>query len=263
LWFGTPGKPSWGRNNGWVLDVAVDPGDSNVVYAAAAGGGVRKSTDRGRTWKTVFTGWRHGSRAMVSRVAIAPTRPESTYAIVHSSASGATTIYKSTDAGRTWDATGDSSSSLPPSCCGDSEDALAVDPKNPQTVYATVGNTVFATTDSGANWQPMASGLPADDVTSLTFNPLSGTVYASATVNLNHVDSNAVYQPAGAIYETTDGARDWTQVFSSIGVGPIAVDPVRPSTIYASGWAPSDRTHDHKVRLLRSLDGGRTWAISR
>lgn len=261
LWVGTPGKPSWNRNNGWVLDVAVDPSDSNAVYAAASGGGVRKSTDGGHTWKTVFTGWRQGKRAMVSRLAITPTRPQSVYAITHGSG-GATAIYKSTDAGRTWQLTG-GSSSLPPSCCGDSEDALAVDMADPQTLYAAVGNTVFATSDGGASWQPTADGLPASDITSLAVDPRSGAVYASAMVDLNRVKRNAVYTPAGAIYKTTDRGRTWSEIFSSIGVAKVAIDPARPSTIYAAGWAPQDKTHDATMRLLRSTDGGRTWAISR
>jgi photosystem II stability/assembly factor-like uncharacterized protein len=255
-YYGTPGKTDWNRNNGWVLAVAVDPSDRSVVYAAA--GGIRKSKDDGHTWERVFKPKRWG---MVSRIAIAPTRPEAIYAIAHD-ATGATAIYKSTDAGRTWQITG-SGSSLPSSCCGDNEDALAVDPRNPQTLYADVGNTVFATTDGGASWQHMANGLPAHDVWSLTVNPSSGTVYASATVGLNHVGQNRVLQPAGAIYETTDGGRTWNEIFTSIGVGPIAVDPARPSTIYASGWGPQPQTHNNKMRLLRSTNGGRTWAISR
>lgn len=254
--YGTPGKTDWNRNNGWVLDVAVDPIHSRVVYSAA--GGVRKSTDGGRTWKTVLQPtW----RTVVTRVAIAPTRPESIYAIAHGP-TGATAIYKSTNAGRTWQVMG--ASSLPPSCCGDSEDSLAADPGNPQTLYGAIGDTVFATTDGGASWQPMANGLPAHDVTSLSVDPRqSGTAYASAMVNLNRVKTNAIYQPAGAIYKTTDGGRTWSQVFSSIGVGKVAVDPARPSTIYATGWAPEDRTHNRNMRLLRSTDGGHTWAISR
>jgi photosystem II stability/assembly factor-like uncharacterized protein len=141
---------------------------------------------------------------------------------------------------------------------------LAADPGNPQTLYGAIGDTVFATTNGGASWQPMANGLPAHDVTSLSVDPRqSGTAYASAMVNLNRVKTNAIYQPAGAIYKTTDGGRTWSQVFSSIGVGKVAVDPARPSTIYATGWAPEDRTHNRNMRLLRSTDGGHTWAISR
>jgi photosystem II stability/assembly factor-like uncharacterized protein len=267
-YYGTPGKTTWNRNNGWVLDVQVDPLHSNVVYSAA--GAVRKSTDGGHTWKTVFTPRRGKWRGMVTRIAIAPTHPESVYAITHLYAvahdiqPGETAIYRSTDGGRTWQMTGGSPSNLPPSCCGDSEDALAVDPGNPQTLYADVGNTIFATTDAGASWRPMANGLPANDVTSLAAVPgQAGSVYASTMVNLNRVNPNAVYQPAGAIYRTTDGGRTWSQIFTSIGVGKVAVDPARPTTIYAAGWAPQDKTHNDKMRLLRSTDGGRTWAISR
>ena len=50
--FGTPGTTSSNRLNGRVLDVAVDPVHTNVVYSASDR--VRKSTDGGRSWKTVF-----------------------------------------------------------------------------------------------------------------------------------------------------------------------------------------------------------------
>jgi photosystem II stability/assembly factor-like uncharacterized protein len=251
---GTPGTTTWNRGNGWVLDIAVDPSSSRNVYSASDA--VRKSTDGGRTWKTVLqppTPW-----SFVTRIAIARTRPESIYAIVHTYTNG-TAIYKSTDAGRTWQVTGGSAASLPPSYAGDSQDALAVDAGNPQTIYAAVGDTVLATTDGGANWQPMANGLPANDITSLAVDPQrSGTVYASVVINLNRVTSNAA---AGAIYKTTDGGQTWSEIFSGLGVEKVAVDPARPSTVYGEGWA--GRSHPNVFHLLRSTDGGRTWTSSR
>lgn len=249
-YYGSPGKTNWNRNNGWVLDVAVDPVHSNVVYAAA--GGIRKSADGGRTWKNVFKPKLYDG---VTRIAIASTQPESIYAIVHDRAAGTSVIYKSTDSGRTWQKTG---SSLPPSCCGDSQDALAVDPGNPRTVYADVGDTVFATTDGGMTWQPRASGLPVNSVTSLTIDPRqSGTVYASA-------DFSKGDKPTGGIYKTTDGGRSWTGVWSGFGVDKVALDRAHPSTIYAEGWAGRDpsQTHEIESRVLRSTDSGLTWAIA-
>lgn len=260
--FGTPGTTSWNRNNGWVLDVSVDPLDRNVVYSAA--GAVRKSNDGGHTWKSVFapTQWRNGG---VSRIAIAPTRPESIYAIAHDLGNGDTAIYKSTDAGGTWQATGGGASSLPPSCCWDSTDALAVDPQNPQTLYAAVGGTVLATTDGGATWQPTTNGLPANGVTSLAADPRrTGTVYASVEISHTYkTKAGYVEKSTGAIYKTTDGGHTWSDVFSGFGIEKVAVDPTRPSTVYAAGWAGRDPTHPNGFRLLRTTDGGRTWAIAR
>jgi photosystem II stability/assembly factor-like uncharacterized protein len=276
---GTPGTTDWNRNNGWVLDVAVDPIRSNVVYSAA--GAVRKSTDGGHTWKAVFVPRQLNThRAIpldftVTRIAIAATRPESIYAIAHYNPDGETAIYKSTNGGTTWQMTG-GSSRLPPSCCGDSQDALAVDPGNPQALYAAVGDTVFATTNGGASWQPAANGIPANDVTSLAVDPeRSGTVYATVEQNLNHAHpTNGVTKTTGAIYKTTDAGQTWTEVWSGSGVDKVAVDPKRPSTLYASGWV-GGRYRSHVSRcgthpacfwhyqLLRSLDGGHTWTIGR
>jgi photosystem II stability/assembly factor-like uncharacterized protein len=259
--FGAPGTTSWNRNNGWVLDVAVDPVHSNVVYSAA--GAVRKSNDGGHTWKTVFvpSQWRDGG---ISRIAIALTRPESLYAIAHDLPTGATAIYKSTDAGRTWQATGGPASSLPPSCCWDSMDALAVDSQNPQTLYAAVGGTVFVTTDGGATWQSMINGLPTNGVTSLAADPRrSGTVYASMEISHTYkTKAGDVEKPTGAIYKTTDGGQTWSEIFSGFGIERVAVDPARPSTLYAAGWAGRDPTHPNTFRLLRSTDGGRSWTVA-
>jgi photosystem II stability/assembly factor-like uncharacterized protein len=261
-WYGTPGTPHFNRGNGYVLDVAVDPIHSNVVYSAA--GAIRKSTDAGRTWHTVLLPALGRQFSFVTRIAIAPTRPESIYAIAYVQAvGGRTAIYKSTDAGTTWQATG-SGSSLPPSCCGDSMDALVVDPSNPQTLYAAVGQTVLATTDGGATWESVANGLPSNAVTSLAADPRRpGTLYASVDIfHAIKTKAGDVVKPTGGIYATTDGGQTWSEVFAGFGVDKVAVDPARPSTIYAAGWAGRDPTHANKFRLFRSTDGAHTWTIA-
>lgn len=277
--YGTPGSTNWNRNNGWVLDIAVDPIHSNILYSAA--GAIRKSTDGGQTWKTVFAPRQlktHRTIPLdfsVTRIAIAPTHPESIYAIAHYNPDGETAIYKSTNGGNTWQVTG-GGSNLPPSCCGDSQDALVVDPGNPQTLYAAVGDNVFATTDGGASWQPGANGLPANRVTSLAVDPKrSGTIYATVQLNLNQVHPlSGVVKTRGAIYKTSDGGQTWTEVWHGSGADKVAVDPKRPSTVYASGWV-GGRYQSHTSRcgthptcywhyqLLRSLNSGHTWTIAR
>jgi hypothetical protein len=90
------------RRNGWVLDIAVDPLDSSVVYSGADG--VRKSVDGGHTWKTVFLPYPTQNRGSVAvpEIAIAPGRPESIYALASQPPLSRTVLSKSTDAGGTW-----------------------------------------------------------------------------------------------------------------------------------------------------------------
>ena len=107
------GAPGWRHGEGWVSKLAVDPTDSKVVYAGT-GGGIKKSTDGGRSWKTVL--WR-GRFMGIWGLVIAPTQPQVVYAGVHINGPAKCGIgfgvrcreswllYKSADGGRTWGAT--------------------------------------------------------------------------------------------------------------------------------------------------------------
>ncbi len=239
--FGTPGTPSFNRGNGWVTAIAVDPASTNIVYSGADA--VRKSTDGGRRWKTVLKP--QYSWGAVSALAIAPTRPEAIYAIASNVHTADSSIYQSTDAGKTWHATGGPNSVFTnPDGWGD---ALAIDPQHPTTVYASIGRTLVRTTDAGASWQPITQGLPQQVVTALTVDPQrSGTVYAGLYPQPGSL---------GGIYKTTNGGDTWTPAFSGILAGALAVDPARPTTIYAA-------LQGRKARIARSTDGGHSWTIA-
>ena len=258
---GTPGTTSWNRDEGHVTDIAVDPANNNVVYAAADG--VRKSTDGGHTWKTVFQP-SPPHMVVLGRLVIAATRPETIYVIVNDGY-GSTSIYKSTDAGASWHATGGRGGVFPNRYGWPT--ALAVDSQEPTTVYAAIDHTVVKTTNAGASWQPILRSGPEHEIYALAVDPqLPGRVYAG-------VHSG---EGTGAIYETSDGGRTWRLAVSTVAIGAIAVNPSRPTTIYAAGWAGADTractfvtatsrtcTYESTFRLLRSTDRGRTWTIAR
>ncbi len=248
----TPPRPAYqfNRAKGWVLALAVDPADTDVVYAGSDR--VSKSTDGGHNWKTVFPP--HPTRyprENVSALAIAPTRPEAIYAITGefanpsaTPANGPFSIYKSTDAGTTWRATVAVRGSV-------TTTALAVDPRHPTTVYAAVGGNVLKSTNAGETWQSIAKGLPIADrgggVKALAVDPRrTGTVYAALS--------------QGGIYKTTNGGQSWTPAIDTplFFMYAVAVDPARPATIYAAG---ESETGDGP-RILRSTNGGRTWATA-
>ena len=147
--------------------VVIDPRDSKVVYVAAEGplwgpGGDRglyKSADGGKTWKAVLT---ISENTGVADVALDPSNPDIVYAAAYQRRRHVFTlidggpesaIYKSTDAGATWNKL---KSGLPSVDLG--RIGLAVSPADPNVVYATVEAAdgkggVFRSSDKGATWE--------------------------------------------------------------------------------------------------------------
>ena len=147
--------------------VVIDPRDSKVVYVAAEGplwgpGGDRglyKTTDGGKNWKAVLT---ISENTGVGDVAIDPSNPDIVYASAYQRRRHVFTlidggpesaIYKSTDAGATWNKV---SSGLPTVDLG--RIGLAVSPADPNVVYASVEAAdgkggIFRSSDKGATWE--------------------------------------------------------------------------------------------------------------
>src|SRR5579863_7109941 len=147
--------------------VVIDPRDSKVVYVAAEGPlwgpgadrGLYKSVDGGKTWKVVLT---ISENTGVADVAIDPSNPDIVYATAYQRRRHVWTlidggpesaIYKSTDAGATWNKL---KSGLPSVDMG--RIGLAVSPADPNVVYAAVEAAdgkggIFRSSDKGANWE--------------------------------------------------------------------------------------------------------------
>ena len=147
--------------------VVIDPRDSTVVYVAAGGplwgpGGDRglfKTTDGGKTWKAVLT---ITENTGVNDVVMDPSNPDVLYASAYQRRRHVFTlidggpesaIYKSIDAGETWNKV---TSGLPSVDMG--RIGLAISPADPNVVYAAVEAAdgkggIFRSTDKGANWE--------------------------------------------------------------------------------------------------------------
>jgi photosystem II stability/assembly factor-like uncharacterized protein len=147
--------------------VVIDPRDSKVVYVAAEGplwgpGGDRglyKSVDGGKNWKAVLT---ISENTGVVDVAVDPSNPDIVYAAAYQRRRHVFTlidggpesaIYKSTDAGATWNKL---KSGLPTVDMG--RIGLAVSPADSNLVYATVEAAdgkggIFRSNDKGATWE--------------------------------------------------------------------------------------------------------------
>jgi photosystem II stability/assembly factor-like uncharacterized protein len=149
-------------------------------------------------------------------------------------------LFLSGDGGASWTALNPG----PPCCIS----TLVIDPQTPSTIYGlSLDRQVLKSIDSGSNWTPVNSGLPAGarglyGITSLAIDPRNpATIYAG----------NAL--PGGGVFKTTDGGESWNVVNSGLPGGPVialAINPQNPGTIYASTGG-----------VFKSTDGGTSWIL--
>ena len=139
---------------GRTVDFARD--GSGALYAAASNGGVWKSADGGATWTSVADGL---PTQVVASVAWSPAAGGTLFVLTGDNAFGGDSraglgVYRSTDGGATWQ----HGSGVPDGVLGFK---LAVDPTDPNEVYAATGGGLFRSTNGGAAFENVA--LPVGD----------------------------------------------------------------------------------------------------
>lgn len=210
--------------------ILFDPKDSSHIYAGLDAGdtqdsGVFESKDGGETWKPLA-----GMRgARIESLAMSP---------AHSATLAAGTskgVFVSADAGVSWRRI---------SRIDDSEmqdiTALTFDPADTNVIYAGTPHLPWKTTDGGATWHSIATGLIDDsDIFSIRVDPKDPRlVFASA---------------CSGIYRSDSGGAAWIKIHGIPGTHRrthvIAEDPAHADTIYAGTT----------LGLFKSPDGGKTW----
>jgi len=217
-----------------VATVAVDPQNSDLVYASTGWmGSIARSADGGSSWSSLTTTLPNFYPFVL---AIDPLNPKTLYAGTNAGDFGpAGLIFKSVDRGVTW---GTAISGLPEVLW--SVNALAINPKNPNTILAGTDKGVFKSIDAGATWNESSIGLTGPYINALAIDPqTTTTVYALSSEG---------------VFKSLDGGTRWGALDLPIkaGAGVLAIDPKNPSTVYAG----SDK------RLFKSTDGGTSWTSS-
>jgi photosystem II stability/assembly factor-like uncharacterized protein len=227
---------SQGLANLYVQSMAIDPIHPEILYTGTYHSGVYKSIDAGASW--FYAGSGLNTDAIVYALAIDPTNPSTIYAGTRSPGSNPPWgggVYKSGDGGATWI---NHNWNL-------GEDwvyGLAVDPSNPQIVYAaTHSQGVWKSTNGAHGWTQMVNGFPDQSTRTIAIDPSNSQVLYAG-----------VWHTTG-VYKSTNAGQSWSVVsngLNSAKIISVIVDPVHPQTVYALSYLQG---------LYKTDNGGGSW----
>jgi photosystem II stability/assembly factor-like uncharacterized protein len=245
-----------------IGDIALEPGNPDVVWLGAGesavrnsvsfGDGVYKSTDGGRTWQHM--GLRETEH--VSKILINPRNTDVVYVGAQGHAFAPNEergVFMTTDGGRTWQKT----------LYIDAEHGVAdmdIDPSNPNIVYAvmwkfrrtpwthTSGDErggLFRSIDGGRTWKKLEGGLPK-------VVGRIGVAVAASSPNVVYAITEA---KEGTLWRSDDRGETWRNVSKQTNIVSrgfyythVRVDPMNENRVFAVAST-----------LFVSVDGGRNF----
>lgn len=248
--------------------IAVAESDPNVVYVGTgehavrgvmthSGDGVYKSTDAGKTWKSIgLEQTRH-----ISRIVVDPKNPNVLLVAAQGALYGENAergIFKSVDGGATWKKV-----LFVDNKTGASE--LSMDMTNPRILYAAMwehgrlpwkvisggpGSGLYKSVDQGETWEKLKEGLPEE------LGKMAISVCRSNPEKVYALIESDTSKEAGGLFVSTNGGKKWSKVSSDHRLVQRAwyyievfTDPKNEDTVYVMS-APA----------LRSTDGGKNWS---
>ena len=238
------GPNSWnsimGGDGGYV---AIDPDNTNNIYAEFQNLAIRKSTDGGFTFRDAVTGITNSNFLFIVPFAMDPSNARRLW-------TGSNVVWRTTDGASQWI---------------QASAALSLGNTSALAIFPSDGNRVIVGTTAGAIHHTV-SALSAD-ATTLWDGALPRIGFVS-WVAYDPIDPNIAYATYSSfnrigvptdrhIYKTTDGGTNWAPVdgdgatgIPDIPVHCIVIDPTNRSRLYVGT----------DLGVFVSTDGGGNWA---
>jgi photosystem II stability/assembly factor-like uncharacterized protein len=228
--------------SGRVVDIEPIPGRPYSFYVAYATGGLWKTENNGMRFESLFEG---ENSVAIGDIAVDPKDPnviwvgtgEANSARSHYSGTG---IYRTTDAGKSWQRMG----------LHDSHHIgrVLIDPQNSDVIFvAAMGHLysenkqrgVFRSADAGKSWEKILYVNKRTGAIDITFDPANRNIlYAAMWEKIRRTWNIDESGPASGIYKSTNGGDTWKRLDGFpqgkyIGRIGLAVAPGKPETVYA------------------------------
>ena len=237
-----------------------------TYYTGFTGGGVYKTTDRGKTWVNVSDGaFKTGS---VGALTVAPSDKNVIYAgmgetCIRGNMSAGDGIYRSVDGGDSWTHLG----------LGETHfvGEIAVHPEDEDIAWvAALGHAfgnegneergVFKTTDGGETWEKVLYHNEHTGAVDITVDPNNPRVlYASLWEAYRNPWKMSSGGEGSGLYKSTDGGETWTNISKRPGMPKglmgkigVTISPVNSDRVWAM-------IESNNGGVFRSDDGGKTW----
>ncbi|MGH8280112.1 MAG: WD40/YVTN/BNR-like repeat-containing protein, partial [Gammaproteobacteria bacterium] len=261
LQFHYMGPPAGGR----IASVAGIPGNYSTYYLGAASGGLWKSTDGGHSFVSIFD---DQDAAAIGAIAIAPADPNTVWVgtgepwFIRPSDIWGDGVYKSTDAGKTWQHMGLVNTGRIA--------RIAIDLKDTNDVLVCAegrGNSpqhergIFRTTDGGKTWKQTLFVNEHTGCSGLSVDPSDPNIVLAGTWQVTGrtwaEDSGG---PGSGVYISHNNGRTWKHLTNGLPKPPlgkidVTIAPSNPQRMYAL-----IQTKD-QGSVWRTDDGGSRWKV--
>jgi photosystem II stability/assembly factor-like uncharacterized protein len=252
---------------GRITDIAIHPDNPSIMYIGAASGGIFKTTNAGQSWENIFA-----DAPVISIGALANDHENQNIIYAGTGEANASSysfigngMYKSTDAGDTWNQIGLEESAY--------IGRVLIDHSNSQRVFVAACGTLFTPNEErgiyrslngGDNWERVLFVTDSTAGIDIVQHPTNPDIfYAAMWERMRGLTYRRSHGASSGIYKTTDGGDTWALLQNGLPGGEqkgrigLAIGQNNPEILYAF----IDRKVGSNIfaSVYKTTNGGASW----